>query len=63
MNYPESFFFPFYQNQSIQTEIDNEDGSPQFHLNLTGQSAWVDDGDEVLFDEIPSITFLASQPS
>ena len=56
-------FSPFYQNQSIQTEIDDEDSSPQYHLNLTGQSARVDDGDEVLFDETSGISFFASQPS
>ena len=54
---------PFYQNQSVQTEIDDEDSSAQYHLNLTGQFARVDDGDKVLFDETPGITFFASQPS
>ena len=56
-------FSLFYQNQSIQTEIDDEDSSAQYHLNLTGQSARVDDEDKVLFDETPGITFFASQPS
>ena len=56
-------FSPFYQNQSIKTEINNQDGSPQQHLDLLCQSARVDDGDEVLFDETSGITFITCQPS